>query len=92
MKVPWLLQGRSFPACAEGGGTALRGGRAAHAGQDDSAVRWAGSVENRKKLHLQSNIVMTAKPLRYTAPYSITTGNLAGTHNHWDSLQDQLNV
>ena len=38
----WLLQRRAFPSCAEGCGNALRGGRAAHGGQDDRVVRWAG--------------------------------------------------
>ena len=54
MNVSWLRQRRSFPSCAEACGTALRGGRVAHGGQDDSAVRWAGDVENVKQLHLQS--------------------------------------
>ena len=39
VNVSWLRNARSFPACAVGGGTALRGGRAAHAGQDDSTQR-----------------------------------------------------
>ena len=49
----WRCNGRFFPSCAELWRNALSDFRAAHCGQDDSAVRWAGGVENVKKLILQ---------------------------------------
>ena len=52
MNGAWRLHRRSFPTCAEGCGNALIRLRAAHAGQDDRVVRWAGHVEKVKNLNL----------------------------------------
>ena len=65
MNVSWLRQRRAFPACAEGGGTALRGGRAAHGGQDDRVVRWADGVEHVKKRTFQST-ELQGRPCAYS--------------------------
>ena len=44
MNVSWLFHRRSFPACANGFRSVSQRSGVAHAGQDDSAVRWAGGV------------------------------------------------
>ena len=70
MNGSWLLQRRSFPSCAGACGSALRGWRAAHGGQDDMAVRWAGDVENLKELHSQSTYILRPPLSAFRFPLS----------------------
>ena len=60
MNVSWLLQGRSFPSCAEECGNALLCWQAAHGGQDDRVVPWVGTLT-----FLRSPAILPAHYLYY---------------------------